>query len=556
MKLQNNVGYSTSRFRIDLSYFDNIFHMLFDTIILDGIDMDMRKINQIFTLEKLTKDLSVKVSKNDNLNTFISLILSKIEDKILDTISVKEKDHVIYVNKSEANRSIGSYIVDGTRPITPTIVSNEIEENIKTKVNLEEFVKELIRPRYKVLYARIVDLANRSVKKKLIVCDELEDVLAYPISVTDVDLSKYSIVEADPDVMIFNPIFLEKVLDVMSTEWKLYEVLDETTTVGFIIDDVLLPLIDITEIINVQKRGNYVWQMIKYVYGAHLMQKSMPDDIHAFRKSAMKPSLNKLLTYLKYNFYLPEDLNISKAYKKYFELVYLYDKIDHIDKFQICTNARARGTNLGIYTPEKIDKEYNLLHWFTGSIDELRHYNSVEARKTSRVTKIQVLKPPFSYYLLNKYFEDIIATCLDEIGVDYVSNMVFKVSPDRQFEADFIVRLKDRMLIIEAKTRLSETTIRDAIEQKVVRMRECFGDTFHNYSFDYVICAQFADERLGLIEHFMTKVSKSPNAQFNNVWSYDFYIGEGKPKQVNQVRCISEPSIKRLKNKLAEICKN
>ena len=269
----------------------------------------------------------------------------------------------------------------------------------------------------------------------------------------------------------------------------------------------------------------------------------------------MKPTLNKLLTYLKYNFYLPEDVSISKTYKKYFELVYFYDKIEHFDNLQICTNVKARGTNLGIYTPEKIDKEYNLLHWYTGSTNELRHYNSEESRK-GRVTKIQVLKPPFSYYLLHKYFEDIIATCLDEIGVDYVSNMVFKVSPDWQFEADFVVRLDDRMLIIEAKTRLSELTIRDALEKKVARMRERFGDTFNNYPFDYVICAQFADERMGFVEHFMTKVAKSPNEQFNNVWSYDFYIGEGEPKQFNQVRCISEPSILKLKNKLAEICKN
>lgn len=555
MKLLNNVGYSTSRFRIDLSYFDNILHMLFDTIILDGIDMDIHKIDQIFTLENLMKNLSVQLTEKDTFETFISVVLSKIEDKILDNISVKSRDHVIYVNKSEANRFIGSYIVDGTRPITSTIVSNEIEENIKANVNLEDFLKEFIRPQYKVLYSRIVDLANKSVKKKLIECDELEDVLAYPICVTDVDLSRYTIVEADPDVMIFNPVFLEKVLDITSVEWKLYEVIDETVTVGFIIDNRLLPLIDITEIINVQERGNYVWQLIKHVFGARLVQKSMPEDVQTFRKSAMKPALNKLLTYLKFNFYLPEDLSISQLYKKYFELVYFYDKIEHVDNLQICTNAKARGTNLGIYTPEKIDQEYNLLHWYTGSTDKLQHYNSVESRKPGRVTKIQVLKPPYSYYLLHKYFEDIVANCLDEIGVEYLSNVLFKVSPERQLEADFIVRLDDRILIIEAKTRLSETTIRDAIEKKVVRMRECFGDTFNNYSFDYVICAQFADENLGLIEHFMTRVSKSKNAQFNNVWSYDCYIGEGKPKQINQVRCISEPNIQKLKRKLAEICK-
>ena len=131
MKLLNNVGYSTSRFRIDLSYFDNILHMLFDTIILDGIDMDIYKIDQIFTLENLMKNLSVQLTEKDTFETFISVVLSKIEDKILDNISVKSRDHVIYVNKSEANRFIGSYIVDGTRPITSTIVSNEIEENIK-----------------------------------------------------------------------------------------------------------------------------------------------------------------------------------------------------------------------------------------------------------------------------------------------------------------------------------------------------------------------------------------------------------------------------------------
>ena len=98
-----------------------------------------------------------------------------------------------------------------------------LKKTLKANVNLEDFLKEFIRPQYKVLYSRIVDLANKSVKKKLIVCDELEDVLAYPICVTDVDLSRYTIVEADPDVMIFNPVFLEKVLDITSVEWKLYQ---------------------------------------------------------------------------------------------------------------------------------------------------------------------------------------------------------------------------------------------------------------------------------------------------------------------------------------------
>ena len=556
MRLLNNVGYATSRFRINLSCFDNVLHMLFDIIVLKNVSEDIHKIDQIFLSEKLASDLSIRASDKESVETFISVVLNKIEDKILDNISLKAKDHVIYVNKSEVNRSICSYISDGSRVITTMMVSNEIQENIIANFSVEAYIKEFIQPHYKVLYEHIINLSKRSsVNKHLLICEDMEEVSAYPVCVAEVDLSRYTIVEADPDIIVFNPLFLKDVLNITSDEWQLYEVIDGTKTIGLIVNDKLLPLIEITESILIEERGNYVWQLIKNVYGARSMQKRVPNNIQLFLRNAMNPSLNKLLTYLKCNFYLPEDFSISRMHKKYFELVYFYDKIERVDNLQICTNAKSKGTNLGIYTPEKKDKAYNLLHWYTGSTDELRHYNSEGSWKPGKATKIQVLKPPYNYYLLHKYFEDVMATCLDEIGVEYVKNVIFKLTPDQQSEADFIVKLEDKLLILEAKTRLSETTIKDALDKKVTRMRERFGDTFNNYPFEYVICAQFADERLGFIEHFMTKVAKSPNKQYNNLWSYDFYIGEGELGCVNQVRCISEPNIQKLKKKLVEICK-
>lgn len=553
MKLQNQSGYAYAKYRIDMSYVENVLHMLFDAIIIDEDD-ELSKIKQVFSLKNLLSKYAIRDEEYKDFDSFLMVVLGRIENQILGSIQIKETSFIIYIDKREQNRKLCSYVSYNGRPISNTMVGNEIAGWIRENLNVDSIIKDVVNLRYQLISTHICQLVAKSEKNKLVLCEELIPVCAYPIQKDNLTLEGVVPIDVDPDAIIFNPSFLLNVSNVEIDDYKIAEIQRGGETVGITIDDYFMPTIDVIEYINIDKKDEYLWILINNVYGKGIMSKSLSEELRTFLHSAMNPSLNKILTNLRCNFYLPEDFSISHTYSKYFELVHFYNKIDHIDNLQVCTNTKTKGTNLGIYTPQKIENQYNLLHWYTTGFEQLEHYNSEEKKSVNTISKIKVLKPPYNYYLLHSYFEDVIAAFLNAIGVTYVRNVEFRYGSSLSFEADFIVRLDHKILVIEAKTRLSEVTIKDALEKKVAVMRDKFGDTFMDYPISYLVCAQFSDASLGLMEHYVTKIRKELRPSFNNLYAYDFYIGESAQGKINAVRCIAEPDLKRLQKKLNDIC--
>lgn len=554
MTLQNQSGYAYIKYRIDMSYVENVLHMLYDAIILEGGVDELSKIKHVFSPEKLLSKFSVKDEEYKDFDSFLMVVLNRIEDQILQGIQIKESSFIIYIDKREQNRIICSYVSSSGRTISSTMVGNEIENWIRATINIDNIVKEIVTPRYQLICNHICQLVAKSGKNKLVLCEELIPICAYPIQKDNLTLEGVVSVDVDPDAILFNPSFLLNVVNVKIDDYKIAEIQRRGETIGITIDDYFMPTIDVIEYINTDKKDEYLWQLINKVYGREHTSKLLSIELQTFLQSALSPSLNKILTNLRCNFYLPEDFSISRSYNKYFELVHFYNKIDHIDNLQVCTNTKTKGTNLGIYTPQKIENQYNLLHWYTTGLEQLEHYNSEEKKRVNTISKIKVLKPPYNYYLLHSYFEDVIAAFLNAIGVTYVRNVEFQYGSAQSFEADFIVRLDHKILVIEAKTRLSEITIKDALEKKVAVMRDKFGDTFMDYPISYLVCAQFSEESLGLMEHYVTRITKESRPSFNNLFAYDFYIGESAQGKINAVRCIAEPDLGRLQRKLIDIC--
>ena len=552
MKLLNQSGYAYTTYNVNLSYIESTLHMLYDAIVLDNVD-DRDKIQQVFSFDdKLLKELSVREFDAENIDTFIGGILEVLEFFLLEQINICSESFIIYVDKRVDSRVLCSYISKGNRLITPKMAAKEVADFINTSINIKDLIRSFINPKYQTIYTHIANLVLKTNNSEIISCDEWDRVPAFLTNVADVDLSECNIVVADPDSIIFNPSFLCDMLGVREEDWSISEVQKGENVIGYIVNEIFMPLVDIIQLITSDKKNDYVWQLIEKVYGKQIEFKGNTHDLESFLSQSMRPSFNKLLTQLKSNFYLTEDVAISKNLKKYFESVYFYDKIDHIKNLQVCTSTKTKGTNLGIYTPEKIESQYNLLHWYidTGHIE---HYVSVE-KKDVNISKIKILKPPYNYYFLHRYFEDAIDTFLRQLDVTFLKNIKFQYGDNQAFEVDFIIKHNDHIIVIEAKTRLSEVTIKDALEKKVAVMKDIFGETLGNYPINYVVCSQFSDSSLGMIEYYITKLKKVYRPQFNNLIAYDFLIGDSESGIDNCVRCISDPDLKKLKIKISEIC--
>jgi len=551
MKLQNLSGFAFSYFRIDTSYIENILHMLFDAIILEDETIVANKIKQIFSKDKLSSELSINDYNFEDYDSFVANVCDKLEEHIFSDLEIKESSFIIYIDKRVQRRQVCSYISDKGRLITPKMLGNEIEGWIREKHDIEHIIKLLVNSRYQIICDHICQLVKRSNSTKLILCDELNPVSSYTISQNDIHIDDCVSVELDPDAILFNPSFLSETIMNNEENERYAELQLNNQTIGIVLDGYVIPNISVLDRVESDKLENHIWSLICHVYKKESKSKSLSEELSAFLKDALTPSFNKILTNLKYNFYLSEDVVISNKYKKYFELANFYSKIKHIENLQICTNAKARGTNLGLYTPEKIGNEYNLLHWYSKS-EQLEHYDSEEKKRANDISKVNILKPPYNYYLLHTYFEDVISAFLDEIGVEYIKNVIFQYGGSKEFEADFIIKLDHKALIIEAKTKLSEITIQDALEKKISIMKDVFNDTFGDYPIDYLICSQFSEPNLGLMEQYVLKLHKEIRPAFNDLYAYDFYFGEDNKD--GKVRCIAEPDLKKLKRKILELC--
>lgn len=319
---------------------------------------------------------------------------------------------------------------------------------------------------------------------------------------------------------------------------------------GYVINGILVPLCDITPYITKERLPAFYFKMVESVYSKDSAKYSCkkPDD---FIKEAKNNNFVKLLGNLECNFYLKDDNLISNKYSHYFERVISHDSLNYVQNNHIYTNSHVADSDtiLGIYTPEKIGDNFHLLHWISSEEngDKYEHYHG-DRPENYDVKSVYALKPKYSFYFVRKYYEDILDAILFELNCSYILNRSFRSAVD--YEVDAIILCDNKIVIIEAKTRLSAKTIEDVI-QKIRRLHPVWKETFPDVKVEYITIAQFSDNLDKSIDYFLPEKARKTDF-YTKLFRYRFNI---KMQQFDDVtiKFIAEPSYNKMRNALAKI---
>lgn len=319
---------------------------------------------------------------------------------------------------------------------------------------------------------------------------------------------------------------------------------------GYVINDILVPLCDITPYITKERLPAFYFKMLENVYSKDSAKYSCkrPDD---FIKEAKKNSFVKLLGNLECNFYLKDDNLICNRYSHYFERVISHDSLKHVQNTHIYTNSHVADSDtvLGIYTPEKIGDNFHLLHWISSkeNNDKCEHYHG-DSPQNYDIKSVYALKPEYSFYFVRKYYEDILDSILCELNCSYILNRSFESAVNH--EVDAIILCDNKIVIIEAKTRLSAKTIEDVIK-KTKHLHPVWKETFPDVKVEYITIAQFSDNLDKTIDYFLPDKTRKTDF-YTGLFRYRFNI---KMQQFDgvEIKFISEPSYNKMRNALAKI---
>jgi len=270
-----------------------------------------------------------------------------------------------------------------------------------------------------------------------------------------------------------------------------------------------------------------------------------------FKRYVDEADLNRLLSHLKKNLYIENGHYIPEKYNNFFRAFTYVEKLKHLDdlEFFIPQSSDDSGA-LAVYTNKKIDKNYNLLHWLEHiSNEKLNHYPGPD-KSIKPKTSISVLKPEISFYILEKYFEDIVEKILNKLELDFISNVVIKSDKNTLFEIDFIVFHKNKIFLIEAKTKMNKDNIYEFSRNssKILKgFRESLDD---NFNMDFVLISNFSDRNVDNYQYFAMDSMERKEGFGTTSYNFELPISNSINKMI---RCVAEPENKVLEERIRDI---
>lgn len=333
---------------------------------------------------------------------------------------------------------------------------------------------------------------------------------------------------------------------------------------GLLINDTLLLYYnsELIKYINKDDVFEYYWMVFQNTYSHKLpnLISKVDESVEEFKLLNKDIELNQLLSYLKNNYYLNEAEAglIGEKYSKFFNSVVFFDKLKFLEEYQFLMSSNIdEETALGIYSNEKKESSYNLLHWLShkgaSKVDHFRNSNPTERDKKL----IYTLKPAICYYFLEKYFEDFFKSIL--INNDYVffSNRSF-IEKDRVLcEIDFFVKTQRKFYFFETKTKLSKFYI-DEFLKKSSLMIDKFKPVFDcDIEIEFILLGGYSDNNVKEYQYFIDVSSKeeSYNTVRENLNCYPYYFNVPIPdKKGKHIICIAEPQYDKLQELVRKIC--
>ena len=214
--------------------------------------------------------------------------------------------------------------------------------------------------------------------------------------------------------------------------------------IGLKVNDYILLKYDVDckNYIKEEYSNQYLWKLLKENYFRQRKKtfSYSSELIQNFKANSKEEPFNKLLCNLKHNLYIDRSVKIEKDYQDFFEeFIVIKDLKDLSDLNFFLPDANIEREILGIYTKQKIDKKYNLLHFFRHKDDGFTEDFVNSMPQPQKKEKVYILKAELAFYLIEKYFEDITEELLLELKVDYVSNVELCIDEESKVEFDFLI---------------------------------------------------------------------------------------------------------------------
>jgi hypothetical protein len=380
------------------------------------------------------------------------------------------------------------------------------------------------------------------------------------------DAAKIETMPVDKDDFWINLEYYKKI-GIDLTAVADYEVVwnkEKNKELGVLVGEIIIPYanVDLIDFILTIAVLDYYWLLMVYTYSQRPVISSLKEEQSIIDFKAMRNDveLNHLLSYLKNNFYISDASNINEKFAKFFNSVVFLDKLDFLAEYQFLMSSNIEEeTALGVYTTDKKDKDYNLLHWINhNGASKVNHYRSaIPAEKSKKL--ISALKPAICYYFLKKYFEDFFTSILDAGNYKYFSNHEFFDKGQKSCEIDFFVKTETKFYYFETKTKLSKFYI-DEFLKKSSKMMERFKPMIDKgVEIEFILLGGYSDMNVSEYQYFIDESADKQASGYNttreNLQCKPYYFFVPIPdREGRKITCVAEPEYDKLQNLVKEIC--
>lgn len=552
-------------------YLFALFNLCFDVKIkIENIEINNDEIlhatnlfnEEFYTVLDLNKEDFLSEGDDGYVSTkedFFKSIASKlnnhylINDDFLDKIKSKEflyyfKDTKTIYSTFSDYKSIGNNINDRIKSlgiITKVIdyLSNEnLKDSIKSIAKIYNFDKSV----------KFIQVSNSILKPQV-----------FKISKDFIDPNLVEETIFDIDNFWFNGETTETSMiqyDTDNDEVSLLKDNSDSNVIGIVVNDFILLKYDIdaTSYIIEDKKNEYLWQLLKenILHKKQEYKNHNSDLINSFIEKSIEPDFNKLLSNLKYNLYIDRKVEIQPDYKSFFEEFVMIRKLDDLSDINLFLPDEDDSFDMvSIYSEKKIGDKYNLLHHIkhkdSNKLIRYRDSNPIEERKE----KINILKSDLSFYLIEKYFEDVIKKILKDNQLDFVSNVELCINKISKAEFDFVIFKDNRFYILEAKTTLSKDSVYQTLTKFNVNIDLLKNiNSLNIFDFNFILMGLLSHSNINNYKHFLNEeVEYNTKREGYNVIPYKFQVPFFNHKDI-LLNCISEPEISKLNDFIKETC--
>ncbi len=176
-----------------------------------------------------------------------------------------------------------------------------------------------------------------------------------------------------------------------------------------------------------------------------------------------------------------------------------------------------------------------------------------ESQKKEKL-KVHILKAELSFYLVEKYFEDLIEELLKELDFDFVSNVELCIDKNSKAEFDFVIFKENKFYFLEAKTTLTKDSVYETSKKynnNIEYLKKIANTNLNNFSF--LLLGFLSNENLDNYRHFFNDEEYNASRNGFAVIPYKFKIPFFGHQGI-ELECIAEPELLKLKEFINNIC--